>query len=154
MNSCDGLLEDQDISGIGEAAHDPYFSGLELTVVIGVGVTFYAQSFLIGTQGPLGVELISMLIVASSSGRVAAKQGRHWCVKIFAATFSCGVLSIDRSRISALLGFFWTLTITTLALLISAIIEAAQHNLSLYNAILVSFLSYLHDDGPAAIFLL
>ncbi|KZP12440.1 hypothetical protein FIBSPDRAFT_936916 [Athelia psychrophila] len=39
---------------------------------------------------------------------------------------------------------FWALALTTFSLLISALIEAATNNLSLYNAILVSYLCTLH----------
>lgn len=46
---------------------------------------------------------------------------------------------------------FWTLTTTTLALLISALIESIKGDLSLYNAILVSFLAYLHAASTSAI---
>ncbi|KAF7978934.1 hypothetical protein HWV62_44143 [Athelia sp. TMB] len=42
-------------------------------------------------------------------------------------------------------GAFWTLVITTVALLISALVEAAKQNLSLYNAILISYLCILHS---------
>lgn len=42
------------------------------------------------------------------------------------------------------LASYWALTLTTFSLLISAIIEANKNNLSLYNAILVSYLCTLH----------
>ena len=43
------------------------------------------------------------------------------------------------------LGAFWTLVFTTVALLISAMVEGARQNLSLYNAILISYLCILHS---------
>ncbi|KZP12447.1 hypothetical protein FIBSPDRAFT_936920 [Athelia psychrophila] len=82
MSTCQGLLEDQDISGVG------------------VRVTFYAQSILI--------VLASALPDADITGS------------------------------------YWALTLTTFSLLISALIEATKSNLSLYNAMLVSYLCTLH----------
>lgn len=49
------------------------------------------------------------------------------------------------------LGAFWTLIFTTIALLISALVEAARQNLSLYNAILISYLCILHSVITVAV---
>ncbi|KZP12449.1 hypothetical protein FIBSPDRAFT_898203 [Athelia psychrophila] len=82
MSVCRGLIEDQDISGVG------------------IRVTFYVQSFL--------------------------------------TVLACGLPGTDTD------GSFWALAFTTFSLLISAIIEANKNNLSLYNAILISYLCALH----------
>ena len=42
------------------------------------------------------------------------------------------------------LGPFWTLAFTTLALLLSALIQSLSDSISFYNAILVVYLCYLH----------
>ena len=42
------------------------------------------------------------------------------------------------------LGLYWTLILTNFAVLVTGLVEAARHNLSLYNAILISYLCTLH----------
>jgi len=87
MSTCSGILEDQDIAGLG------------------VRIAIYAQSFL---------TVVAALIPESD---------------------------ITNS--------FWTLTVTSIALVISAVVQTAKGHLSLYNAILVTYLCVLHSIASA-----